>query len=311
MNEKLDYLTEFEPAYMELVNSGEIDNRIEKLFSKLEQCDICPRNCGVNRLDGEIGYCQAGAELVVSSVQPHFWEEAPLVGIGGSGTVFLANCNLRCVYCQNYDISHEGKGNPITEEQLADSMLWIQRIGCHNINLVTPTHYTPNLVKAVAIAARKGLRLPVVYNCSGYESVETLELLDGIVDIYMPDIKYGGIESAKLYSDAPDYFEVCKLAVREMYRQVGELVIDRTIAWHGLLIRHLVLPNNRADSLQVLEFIANEISRESYVNIMLQYRPAYRAMEFEDINRAVYIEEYYNVLDMARGLGLHRGFPNE
>jgi putative pyruvate formate lyase activating enzyme len=215
------------------------------------------------------------------------------------------------VYCQNYDISHEGKGNPITEEQLADSMLWIQRIGCHNINLVTPTHYTPNLVKAVAIAARKGLRLPVVYNCSGYENVETLELLDGIVDIYMPDIKYGGIESAKLYSDAPDYFEVCKLAVREMHRQVGDLVIDRTIAWHGLLIRHLVLPNNRADSLQVLEFIANEISRESYVNIMLQYRPAYRALEFEDIDRAVYIEEYYNVLDMARGLGLHRGFPNE
>ncbi len=311
MNEKLDYLTEFEPAYMELVNSGEIDNRIETLYSKLEQCDICPRNCGVNRLDGEIGYCQAEAELVVSSVQPHFWEEAPLAGIGGSGTVFLANCNLRCVYCQNYDISHEGKGNPITEEQLADSMLWIQRIGCHNINLVTPTHYTPNLVKAVAIAARKGLRLPVVYNCSGYENVETLELLDGIVDIYMPDIKYGGIESAKLYSDAPDYFEVCKQAVREMHRQVGDLVIDRTIAWHGLLIRHLVLPNNRADSLQVLEFIANEISRESYVNIMLQYRPAYRAMEFEDINRSVYIEEYYNVLDMARGLGLHRGFPNE
>lgn len=225
--------------------------------------------------------------------------------------MFLANCNLRCVYCQNYDISHEGKGNPITEEQLADSMLWLQRIGCHNVNLVTPTHYTPNLVKAVAIAARKGLRLPVVYNCSGYENVKTLELLDGIVDIYMPDIKYGGIESAKLYSDAPDYFEVCKLAVHEMHRQVGDLVIDRTIGWHGLLIRHLVLPNNRADSLQVLEFIANEISRESYVNIMLQYRPAYRAMEFEDINRAVYIEEYYNVLDMARGLGLHRGFPNE
>jgi len=215
------------------------------------------------------------------------------------------------VYCQNYDISHNGKGNPVTEEQLADSMLWIQRIGCHNINLVTPTHYTPNLVKAVAIAARKGLRLPVVYNCSGYENVETLELLDGIVDIYMPDIKYGGIGSAKLYSDAPDYFEVCKQAVHEMHRQVGDLVIDRTIAWHGLLIRHLVLPNNRADSLKVLEFIANEISRESYVNIMLQYRPAYRALEFEDINRTVYIEEYYNVLDMARGLGLQRGFPNE
>lgn len=311
MNEKPDYLHEFEPAYLKLVNSGEIDNRIETLYSKLEQCDICPRNCGVNRLDGEIGYCHAKDDLVVSSVQPHFWEEAPLVGIGGSGTVFLANCNLRCVYCQNYDISHEGRGKQITEEQLADSLLWLQRIGCHNINLVTPTHYTPHLVKAVAISARKGLSLPVVYNCSGYEDVGTLKLLDGIVDIYMPDIKYGGIESAKLYSDAPDYFEVCKQAVREMHRQVGDLMIERTIAWHGLLIRHLVLPNNRADSLQVLEFIASEISRESYVNIMLQYRPAYHASEFKEINRSVYIEEYYNVLDMARALGLHRGFPNE
>lgn len=311
MNEKNSFsIEEFEPAYLELVNTGEIDKRIEALYAKLEQCDICPRKCGVNRLEGEIGYCGAGAGLRISSAQPHFWEEAPLVGMGGSGTVFLTHCSLRCVFCQNYDISQEGLGEEMTEEQLADSMLWLQRIGCHNINFVTPTHYTPQIVKAVAIAARKGLRVPLVYNCSGYESVETLELLDGIVDIYMPDIKYGNEESAKLYSDAPDYFEVCKEAVREMHSQVGDLVIEHTVAWRGLLIRHLVLPNGRAGSLPVLKFIAGEISKDSYVNIMLQYKPAYHADRYEEINRSVYIEEYYTVMDMARGLGLHRGFPS-
>lgn len=300
---------EFKPAYMNLVNSGEINDRIDKLYKKLEHCDICPRDCGINRLEGEVGYCKADANLVVSSVQPHFWEEAPLVGLGGSGTVFLSHCNLRCVYCQNYDISHLGIGVPATEAQLAESMLWLQRIGCHNINLVSPSHYSPQLVKTIAVAARKGLNLPIVYNCSGYENAQTLKLLDGIIDIYMPDIKYSSTESAKLYSDAPDYFEVCKEAVREMYRQVGNLIIERDIAWHGLLIRHLVLPNDAAGSYNILQFIANEISRDSYVNIMLQYRPQYHASDFKEINRPPYIEEYNTVLDMARGLGLHRGFP--
>jgi putative pyruvate formate lyase activating enzyme len=304
-------IMEFEPSYLKLVASGEIDDRIDVLYSKLEQCNICPRNCNVNRLEGNTGYCKADANLVVSSVQPHFWEEAILVGLGGSGTVFLSNCNLRCVYCQNFDISHRGSGEMMTEEQLAESMLWLSRIGCHNINLVTPTHYTPHLVKSIAIAARKGLRLPIVYNCSGYESVETLKLLDGIIDIYMPDMKYGKIESAKLYSDAPDYFEINKAAVREMHRQVGDLVIDHNIAWRGLLIRHLLLPNDAAGSLTVLEFIAHEISKDSYVNIMFQYRPVYHAIEYEEINRTPYIEEYYNALDMARGLGLYRGLPAE
>ena len=303
-------IVEFEAAYMELINSGEIDDRIEKLNAKLEQCDICPRNCGVNRLEGETGYCRADANLKVSSVQPHFWEEAPLVGLGGSGTVFLSHCNLRCVYCQNYTISHYGEGVIMNEEQLADNMLWLQRLGCHNINLVTPTHYTPQLVKTIALAAQKGLRLPIVYNCSGYESVETLMLLDGIIDIYMPDMKYGDTESAKQYSDAPDYFEVCQAAVRQMYKQVGDLVIERDIALRGMLIRHLVLPNKKAGSYNVLEFIANEISKNSYVNIMFQYRPQYRASDFKELNRPPYVEEYNNVLDMARGLGLHRGFPS-
>jgi putative pyruvate formate lyase activating enzyme len=301
---------EFKPAYMDLVNSGEVEDRIEKLYAKLEHCDICPRQCGVNRLEGETGYCKADANLNVSSVQPHFWEEAPLVGLGGSGTVFLSHCTLRCVYCQNYTISHYGEGIDMTEAQLADNMLWLQRLGCHNINLVTPTHYTPQLVKTIAIAARLGLTLPIVYNCSGYESVETLELLDGIIDIYMPDIKYGNSESAKLYSDAPDYFEVCKAAVHQMYRQVGDLVIERDIALRGLLIRHLILPNERAGSYNVLEFIANEISKDSYVNIMFQYRPRYRASEFKELSRPPYVEKYYNVLDIARGFGLHRGFPS-
>jgi putative pyruvate formate lyase activating enzyme len=300
---------DFEPVYMELINSSEIDERIEELYAMLNHCNLCPRNCGVDRLNGETGYCKAGANMVISSVQPHFWEEAPLVGLGGSGTIFLTHCNLRCVYCQNYEISHYGEGLPMTETQLAENMLYLQRIGCHNINLVTPTHYTPQLVKAIAIAARKGLKLPVVYNCSGYESIETLRLLDGIIDIYMPDIKYSDPECSRRYSNAPDYFEVCKTAVCEMHKQVGDLVIKRDIAYHGLLIRHLLLPGDKAGSLKVLKFIASEISKDSYVNIMYQYRPVFHAPEFDEINRPVYIEERNTVLDMARGLGLHRGFP--
>lgn len=299
----------FEPVYTGLIESKEIDKRIEQLYARLGQCDICPRDCKVDRLAGETGYCEADAGLVVSSINPHFWEEASLVGLGGSGTIFLSNCNLRCVYCQNYEISQLGSGERMTEEQLAEGMLYLQRIGCHNINLVTPTHYTPQLVKAIAIAARKGLRLPIVYNCSGYESVDTLKLLDGIIDIYMPDIKYGNVDSAALYSDAPDYFKVCKLAVKEMHSQVGDLVIRQDIAWHGLLIRHLVLPNDQAGSLEVLKFIAEEISKDSFLNIMFQYMPRYKAPDFEKIKRPAYIEEYYNVLDIAMGLGLHRGLP--
>lgn len=309
MKGELKGFSDFEPAYLRLMESGELEKRAEELNRKLEHCDICPRDCGVNRTEGETGYCKAGSQLVVSSVHPHFWEEAPLVGMGGSGTVFLSHCNLRCVYCQNYDISHRGRGSSMTEDQLAESMLWLQKIGCHNINLVTPTHYTPQLVRSISIAARKGLHLPIVYNSSGYEKEQTISMLDGIIDIYMPDIKYGKPESAQMYSDAPDYFEVCKKAVLEMHRQVGDLVMEREIALRGLLIRHLLLPNDAAGSLNVLRFIASEISKDSYVNIMLQYRPVYHAEDFKEINRPVFVEEYYNILDMARGLGLSRGLP--
>ncbi|RLG34893.1 radical SAM protein [Methanosarcinales archaeon] len=297
------------PVYLETYERGVLDKRTEMLGEILNECKLCPRACGVNRNKGEKGYCKSDKHLMVSSVQPHFGEEGVLVGTHGSGTIFLTNCNLGCIYCQNYDISHMGYGQRVTEEELALSMLSLQERGCHNINFVTPTHYTPQIVKALRIGVEKGLRIPIVYNCGGYESKSTIELLDGIVDIYMPDIKYSDAENAKKYSNAPDYFDRCKEAVREMHRQVGDLKVDeRGIAWRGLLIRHLVLPNRLAGSTDVLKFIATEISRESYVNIMLQYRPMYKAYEYRELNRGIKMSEYREAIDIAREWGLHRGF---
>jgi putative pyruvate formate lyase activating enzyme len=297
------------PVYLETYESGELDERIVKLEGILNECKLCPRECGVNRNKGEKGYCKSDKHLMVSSVQPHFGEEDVLVGSHGSGTIFLTNCNLRCIYCQNYDISHLGYGQRMTEEELAFNMLSLQTRGCHNINFVTPTHFTPQIVKATKIALEKGLRIPIVYNCGGYEAKSTIELLDGFVDIYMPDIKYGDVENAKKYSNAPDYFEVCKEAVKEMHRQVGDLTVDeRGIAVRGLLIRHLVLPNGLAGSAEVLKFIATEISKESYVNIMLQYRPMYKAYEYKELNRGIKMSEYREAIEIAKEWGLHRGF---
>jgi len=297
------------PVYLETYESGVLDERIEKLEAILNECKLCPRACGVNRNKGEKGYCKSDKHLMVSSVQPHFGEEDVLVGTYGSGTIFLTNCNLRCIYCQNYDISHLGYGQRMTVEELAFSMLSLQKRGCHNVNFVTPTHYTPQIVKALKIAIEKGLRIPIVYNCGGYEAKSTIELLDGIVDIYMPDIKYGDVENAKRYSNAPDYFDRCKEAVKEMHRQVGDLKVDeRGIACRGLLIRHLVLPNRIAGSAEVLKFVATEISKESYVNIMMQYRPMYKAHEYKELNRGIKMSEYREAIDIAREWGLHRGF---
>lgn len=295
------------PAYIATYERGELEERIEKLEDMLNECKLCPRGCGVNRNRGEKGYCRSDKNLVVSGVQPHFGEEDVLVGTHGSGTIFFTNCNLGCVYCQNYDISHLGYGQRMTEEELAIHMLNLQKSSCHNINFVTPTHYTPQIVKALRIAIEKGLQIPIVYNCGGYEAKSTIELLDGIVDIYMPDIKYGNVESGERYSNAPDYFTVCKEAVKEMHRQVGDLKVDG-VAWQGLLIRHLVLPNGLAGSAEVLKFIATEISTESYVNIMLQYRPTYKAYEYKELNRGINMSEYRDVIDIASKLGLHRGF---
>ena len=297
-----------EPSYLKLSKNGELDNRIDELYRILESCELCPRKCRVNRLENEIGICRSGKELMVSSYGPHYGEESPLVGRGGSGTIFLTNCNLLCVYCQNFDISHLGVGQVRTESQVADFMLRLQRRGCHNINFVTPTHYTPQLIKATKIAMEIGLRLPIVWNCGGYENVRIIELLDGIVDIYMPDMKYSEIEPAKKFSNAPDYFPRVKEVVKEMHRQVGDLKIDdRGIAQRGLLIRHLVLPNDLSGSEKVLEFIAEEISTNSYVNVMSQYRPAGKARQYVELSRYPTREEFNNAINIARNLGLTRG----
>lgn len=320
-------MNRFQASYLKLYESGELDDRIDKLYRVLESCELCARKCRVNRLEGHQGYCKSGKELVVSSYGPHFGEEEPLVGkggglvisgtlgfnpAGGSGTIFLTGCNLLCIYCQNYDISHLRHGNIVSESQVANYAIELQKAGCHNINFVTPTHFTPQLIKALALAVKRGLHLPIVWNCGGYENVEIIKLLGGIIDIYMPDIKYGASESAKRYSDAPDYFERCKESVREMHRQVGDLKLnERGIAHQGLLIRHLALPNNFAGSVEVLKFIAREVSHNSYVNVMSQYRPEGEAFKYKEIDRYPTSEEFYRVLDMAEKLDLTRGLQRK
>jgi putative pyruvate formate lyase activating enzyme len=312
------------PGYLVLLESGELQQRIDVLHKVLRSCELCPRKCRVDRVAGERGYCHAGKDIEVSSYGPHFGEEEPLVGIqrgmgllhisgtGGSGTIFLTHCNLRCVYCQNYDISHRGYGNHATEEDVAEMMLTLQRKGCHNINFVTPTHFTSQLTGALKIAAERGLRLPVVWNCSGYENVEIIKLLDGIVDIYMPDFKYGTRGPARKFSGAADYFARCAESVVEMHRQVGDLTInDAGIARRGLLIRHLVLPGGLAGSERILEFIAKEISVQSYVNIMSQYRPEGEAQRYTGLDRYLTGDEFRRVLELAGKLGLTRGLQDK
>jgi putative pyruvate formate lyase activating enzyme len=299
----------FIPSYIRLFEKGELSQRIKLLNELLKECQLCPRECRVNRLDGEVGYCGAGSEPTVSSVFPHFGEEPPLVGLHGSGTIFLTYCNLRCIFCQNYDISHLGKGEAITPSDLARAMLRLQEIGCHNINFVTPTHYAPQIVASLPEAIEKGLRLPIVYNCSGYESIEVIQLLEDVVDIYMPDAKYMDEKFSKRLSNAPDYPEAIRKVLKEMHRQVGDLVTNSLeIAERGLLIRHLVMPGGVASSEAVLKFIAEEISVHSYVNIMDQYRPEYRAYEYSEISRRITHKEYMEAIQIAKRFHLHRGF---
>jgi putative pyruvate formate lyase activating enzyme len=299
----------FAPSYVDLFERGELGRRIRLLQEFLKECRLCPRECRVNRLDGEVGYCGAGSELTVSSAFPHFGEERPLVGDHGSGTIFLTYCNLRCIFCQNYDISHLGGGERITTLEMARAMVKLQEIGCHNINFVTPTHYAPQIVASLPKAIEMGLRLPIVYNCSGYESIEVIRLLDGIVDIYMPDIKYMDEKYSKRFSNAPDYPEVVKKVLKEMHRQVGDLTTNSEgIAERGLLIRHLVMPEEVASSEAVLKFISEEISVHSYVNIMAQYRPEYRASEYPEISRRITHKEFLEAIQLAKGFRLYRGF---
>ncbi len=299
----------FIPSYIRLFEKGDLQQRIRLLKEFLKACRLCPRECGVNRLNGEVGVCQAGLEPMVSSAFPHFGEEPPLVGYHGSGTIFLTHCNLRCVFCQNYDISHLGKGEPMTPSDMARVMVRLQEMGCHNINFVTPTHYAPQILASLPEAIERGLRLPIVYNCSGYESIEVIRLLEGVVDIYMPDAKYMDGRHSEKFSNAPDYPEVIKEVLKEMHRQVGDLTANpEGIAERGLLIRHLVMPHGVASSEAVLRFIAEEISVHSYVNIMDQYRPEYRAHEFPEINRRITQKEYLEAVQWARRYQLYRGF---
>jgi len=299
----------FVPSYIELERIGELEKRIQLLSGILKECRLCPRECKVDRLKGEKGYCRAPVELRISSAFPHFGEETPLVGHHGSGTIFLTHCNLRCIFCQNFDISHQGQGEPATPSDLARAMIRLQEMGCHNINFVTPTHYTPQIVSSLPEAIEMGLHLPIVYNCSGYESLEVIRLLNGIVDIYMPDAKYMDEKFAERYSKAPDYPLVIKEVLKEMHRQVGDLKTNQKgVAERGLLIRHLVMPGGVASSESVLKFIAKEISVHSYVNIMDQYRPEYRAHEYPEIGRRITHKEYLEATQLAKGFRLYRGF---
>jgi putative pyruvate formate lyase activating enzyme len=270
-------------------------------LSLLESCSVCPRSCGVNRLAGEVGKCRTSRWAVVSSYGAHFGEEAPLVGKRGSGTIFFANCNLECVFCQNYSISQLGEGHRVDKEELAYIMLSLQREGCHNINLVSPTHVIPQILEALELAVESDLKLPLVYNSGGYDSVDTLKLLDGIVDIYMPDMKYDDEETARELSGISKYPQANKAAVKEMHRQTGDLQIDREgIAQRGLLIRHLVLPDGLAGTETIMGFVSGEISRDSYVNVMAQYRPSYKARQIPRLGRRISSTEFHEALLSAR-----------
>ena len=294
------------PCYLNL-SEKELDFRIEKLFKILENCKICPRKCHINRLKGEIGFCQLGTLPMVSSFHPHFGEEKPLVGSSGSGTIFFTSCNLSCVYCQNYEISQLKKGEEISYEELAEMMISLQNLGCHNINLVSPSSHIPAIVRALFIARNQGLNIPLVYNTNAYDSVEVLKLLDGIVDIYMPDTKYSDNKIAINLSNAPNYFEIMKKAIKEMHYQVGDLILDKKgIAIRGLLVRHLVLPNNLAGSKEIFEFLAKEISENTFLNIMDQYHPCYKAFEFPELSRRITNEEYQESINLAKKFGLKR-----
>ena len=294
-------------AYLLLHEQGVLADRIAKARKGLSPCRICPRQCKVDRLANEKGTCRTGSTAVVSSYAPHFGEESPLVGSGGSGTIFLTHCSLLCVFCQNYELSHLGQGIETDTVQLSSMMVSLQRQGCHNINFVTPTHVVPHIIAALPKAIEKGLTVPLVYNSSGYDSVQTLKLLEGIFDIYMPDFKFWTGESGKRFAKAPDYPEEAKKAILEMHRQVGDLVLDEEgVATKGLLVRHLVMPGGLAETREIFRFLAREVSVDTYVNVMDQYRPCGKAHQYPSINRRLRNDEYQRALKLAAEEGLHR-----
>lgn len=297
----------FVPGYLRLHATGELAARAAAARGRLLSCTLCPRHCKVNRLADERGVCRTGIQAEVASFNPHFGEESVLVGHGGSGTIFFSQCNLGCVFCQNYEISHLGEGVATPPGQLAAMMVSLQKQGCHNINWVTPSHVVPQLLDALVLAVDKGLHIPLVYNTSGYDEVETLRLLDGIVDIYMPDFKFWNKASAARFCQAADYPEKARLAIREMHRQVGDLVVDaHGVALRGLLVRHLVMPEGLAESREIFRFLASEISADTYVNVMEQYRPCGQAFKFPPIDRPLDHAEYLEAVRLAKGAGLSR-----
>ncbi len=295
------------PAYLELSHAGKLSERVAAARALLQGCRVCPRQCSVDRLSEEAGKCHTGRLAMVSSYGPHLGEESPLVGRHGSGTIFFTNCNLKCIYCQNYSISQLGEGMEVSKEELAKTMLFLQDKGCHNINLVSPTHVVPQILEALEVAEGLGLRLPLVYNTGGYDSLETLKILDGIVDIYMPDMKYSDVEIGLELSGIENYPDINRAAVREMHRQVGDLQINEDgVAVRGLLIRHLVLPQRLAGTEETVNFIAEKLSRNSYVNIMDQYRPCYQAHEHQEISRSLSTREFTEAMELAHKAGLTR-----
>jgi len=297
----------FEPAYIQAHQSGRLRRNLAEARARMSSCTLCPRMCRVDRLSGSTGVCRTGRRALVSSFNAHFGEEAPLVGTNGSGTIFFTHCNLLCLFCQNFEISHEGIGEKITDEQLAGIMLALQRQGCHNINFVTPSHVVPQILAALELAVPAGLNVPLVFNSGGYDRIDTLRLLDGVIDIYMPDFKFWDPEVARNACNAADYPETARRALLEMHRQVGDLVLDdRGIARRGLLVRHLVMPGGLAGTPEVMRFIAREVSPRTYVNVMSQYRPCGRADEVPGLEAALSADEYRRAMRETIAEGITR-----
>ena len=300
---------DFEPAYMKLFHSGELYRRSRQALRSLANCKVCPRDCEVNRLNNEHSVCKTGRKARVGSYAPHYGEEDCLRGTNGSGTIFFSLCNLKCVFCQNYDISQDGEGIEVSPEDLAAMMLDLQNRGCHNINFVTPEHVVPQILEALPLAVQMGLRLPLVYNTGAYDSMESMRMMEGIVDIYMPDFKYWSNERSQKYLKAKDYPETARTVIKEMHRQVGDLILDENgLAKHGVLLRHLVMPDGLEDAENIMGYLSKEISADTYLNIMSQYFPAGKVSEikYQEINRRPYSQELATVEKIARQCGLHR-----
>lgn len=300
-------MSDFQPAYLGLIANGELEERVQIAYAHLDLCDVCAWECRVDRANGKLGICRTGLRARVASFGAHHGEEAPLSGWRGSGTIFFGRCNLHCQYCQNFDISQNDAGEELEPEAIAHIMLALQEAGCHNVNLVSPSHVVPQILAATLVAARAGLRLPLVYNTGGYDSLQALRWLEGVVDIYMPDMKYASAQTGLHYSKIRDYPQVNQEAVREMHRQVGDLKLDADgIAQRGLLVRHLVLPNRLGGTAEVVHFLAEQISTETYLNLMDQYRPTFHASQFPKINRRIYAEEMEEAVLLAHQAGLNR-----